>query len=335
MIYFLQEATGTDLAIKIGYTSSDAAAGRQRGCQTGNPREVVVLATMPGERADETALHQRFASARLVGEWFRPIPELIQFILGLRPPAPLPPLASLLPPTASSSFRPLTVYLAGKISRHDWRALIVERVTDPFRDVWDELDWEVAERAVFGAHHYAGPFFVGGRHAQHGFTEDGHGVGANPHAVASKTEFILRSSIANHHDESDCSSCQKCRGNGCYNTDGMPDGTCDAWIAIGPATASSPARSEVTAACAAAIRRSDLLFAWIDELDCYGTIAEIGFAAALGKMIWIAGSRRFRDMWFVYEQASRIEFSDRGPSFILEAWLKEYRTSLSGPGEAT
>lgn len=58
-----------------------------------------------------------------------------------------------------------------------------------------------------------------------------------------------------------------------------------------------------------AIRRCSHLFAWIDSLDCYGTLAEIGYARALGKQIVIAGPRRYRDLWFVYEMADRVIFA--------------------------
>ena len=37
--------------------------------------------------------------------------------------------------------------------------------------------------------------------------------------------------------------------------------------------------------CLAAIRRSDIVFAWLDDVTAYGTIAEIGYASALGKRI--------------------------------------------------
>lgn len=52
--------------------------------------------------------------------------------------------------------------------------------------------------------------------------------------------------------------------------------------------------------CLAALRTADVVFAWIDSLDCYGTIAEIGFAIGIGIPVLVAGPRRFRDMWFLY-----------------------------------
>jgi len=51
-----------------------------------------------------------------------------------------------------------------------------------------------------------------------------------------------------------------------------------------PATA----RQQVRRLCLDAIRRSDVVFAWLDDPTAYGTIAEIGYAHALGKRIVLA-----------------------------------------------
>lgn len=65
MIYFI----GTPDVVKIGYTSRPIAL-RLRQLQTASPRALTVLATRPGDRADERALHASLASWRLSGEWF-------------------------------------------------------------------------------------------------------------------------------------------------------------------------------------------------------------------------------------------------------------------------
>lgn len=44
-------------------------------------------------------------------------------------------------------------------------------------------------------------------------------------------------------------------------------------------------RRMVTQLCLKAIRRADLVFAWIDTPDCYGTLFELGYAKALGKRL--------------------------------------------------
>jgi hypothetical protein len=79
MIYFLQDSRTFE--IKIGYTGAADARMRLGTLQTGNPAGLVLLLLMDGERAQETALHHRFARAHVRGEWFQPVPELLQAIL--------------------------------------------------------------------------------------------------------------------------------------------------------------------------------------------------------------------------------------------------------------
>ncbi len=52
----------------------------------------------------------------------------------------------------------------------------------------------------------------------------------------------------------------------------------------------------------ARIRRADLVFAYINELDCFGTLVEVGFATALEKPIGVGIGRnitveQFDDLW--------------------------------------
>lgn len=53
--------------------------------------------------------------------------------------------------------------------------------------------------------------------------------------------------------------------------------------------------------CKSQIERAEILFAYIDSADCFGTIAEIGFAHAIGKDIFIVFSNKElkEEMWFV------------------------------------
>jgi len=50
---------------------------------------------------------------------------------------------------------------------------------------------------------------------------------------------------------------------------------------------------------------ADMLFAWIDSADCYGTIYEIGLARAQRKVVVVAVSKAFQieasDMWLAFE----------------------------------
>jgi very-short-patch-repair endonuclease len=86
-------------------------------------------------------------------------------------------------------------------------------------------------------------------------------------------------------------------------------------------------RQEVQQWCLHAIEKADLVLAWIDCIDCYGTIAEIGYAKALRKIIVIAGPRRYDDLWFVYHMGDLIHFLYGGASLrhILKSSLYELR----------
>lgn len=80
-VYFVQaDASGL---IKIGTSgNSDKRIGNLRGA---NGSTLTVLAIIrPADRAVEQALHERFAEARHHGEWFNPVPELLEFIEQLK-----------------------------------------------------------------------------------------------------------------------------------------------------------------------------------------------------------------------------------------------------------
>lgn len=75
-VYFIQ--AGSDGPIKIGFAKNPEA--RLRDLQPGNHRTLFLRATRPGTGADERHHHERFASARLIGEWFAPVPALLSYI---------------------------------------------------------------------------------------------------------------------------------------------------------------------------------------------------------------------------------------------------------------
>lgn len=64
----------------------------------------------------------------------------------------------------------------------------------------------------------------------------------------------------------------------------------------------------VSTLCKKAIDISDIVFAWIDAPDAYGTIFEIGYAIAKGKNVFLAIKKDLkcrRDMWFIKESLQR------------------------------
>jgi hypothetical protein len=77
LVYFVRDPE--EGSIKIGYTKVPIERRLQQ-LQTGNPRELTLLACVPGTTLDESRLHARFACDLERGEWFRPSPELLAYI---------------------------------------------------------------------------------------------------------------------------------------------------------------------------------------------------------------------------------------------------------------
>lgn len=80
MIYFVQG--GNDGPIKIGYTHNDIDA-RLSNFQVGSPEPLTLVASAPGGRHTERAIHIRFDHLRLHGEWFEPETELLDYIASI------------------------------------------------------------------------------------------------------------------------------------------------------------------------------------------------------------------------------------------------------------
>jgi hypothetical protein len=74
--------------------------------------------------------------------------------------------------------------------------------------------------------------------------------------------------------------------------------------------------------CQMAIDHADVVFAWIESEDCYGTLVELGWAAAAGKQIWIAGPRRFPELWIAYRLAQKVAFQFKLADSALWQFLK-------------
>lgn len=91
-VYFVRE--GKRGAIKIGWTTNSAR--RLMHLQIGNPRPLRFIGATIGTVNDEADWHERFAAARLTGEWFKPVPELVAAISAL-PKVALPTTAPAVP----------------------------------------------------------------------------------------------------------------------------------------------------------------------------------------------------------------------------------------------
>ncbi len=75
-VYFI-EAVGTN-RIKIGFTSKKTPHERLESLQTACPYPLAILGWYPGSMATELALHERFASLRVMprAEWFHAAKDL-------------------------------------------------------------------------------------------------------------------------------------------------------------------------------------------------------------------------------------------------------------------
>ena len=75
-IYFI--TMGMSGVLKIGFSTNLDA--RLKSLKTSSPTKIVLLLVINGTMAEERALHKRFASDRVQGEWFRFSDEIRGFI---------------------------------------------------------------------------------------------------------------------------------------------------------------------------------------------------------------------------------------------------------------
>jgi hypothetical protein len=111
---------------------------------------------------------------------------------------------------------------------------------------------------------------------------------------------------------------------GCWHGGGSEHGLS---VELDHGTIAGVSRPVITSLCLEAIEDADLVFAWINSNDCYGTIAELGYAKGQGKLIAIAGPHKIHDMWFVYEMADVAIIPADDPKSALEAVIPQIITA--------
>jgi len=88
-----------------------------------------------------------------------------------------------------------------------------------------------------------------------------------------------------------------------------------------------PDRQKVINQCFYAISQSDMIFAWIDDPSCFGTLVEIGYALSLKKRVWLASPDPPSDLWFAWHSAERrLIASD--PASALRSFLASDQQTL-------
>jgi hypothetical protein len=74
-VYCIAQAAESDSAVKIGWAEDPDL--RLGALQPGNPNELYVVGRVRGFLRDERAMHAKYIDQNILGEWFRPTPELL------------------------------------------------------------------------------------------------------------------------------------------------------------------------------------------------------------------------------------------------------------------
>lgn len=190
------------------------------------------------------------------------------------------------------------LYLAGKISKNDWRHSIVAglRSLHPhFEDGPSIPDqWPILEKSINDTYDYTGPFFVSCDHGcYHG--RDTHGINSEG-CGGPPTPLDTRPHL--------------------YDT--------------------SNTRYKIVKLCRDAILRSDFVFVWVDSMSVYGSLFEIGFAYANKKRIWWGYPPKLydrSDLWFAESHASQIVCADTAEK-ALRLMITNHEASQKGIRDA-
>lgn len=177
--------------------------------------------------------------------------------------------------------KPPRIYFGGKIAKNDWRGALgggEEGLYDYTpRPTWPEIPVSHNFDGTCMSYVYTGPYFVSCDHGCY------HGVNTHGGGLPSKTRALMNGMVKYHGGEEEYYGC---------------------------AGEIFHRRADVRDRCLEAIRRSDIMFVWLDSLSAYGTLIEAGYAHALGKRLWVAYDGPvdahvggYEDMWFLFSIA--------------------------------
>lgn len=158
-------------------------------------------------------------------------------------------------------------YLAGKITRTTWRETIVGEWS------FENHSWSYGQ-------------------AYFDYEEDGTWA-IVPHACKVLDSISLHYTGPWWRDDF-------CHGQS--NDSGFPHG----YSSVGQPLKEESDKKQIANAVSKAIRDSDMLFAWVDSHDCYGTLLEIGYARGLGKTVVVVFSDTIdsRELWLARAAAT-------------------------------
>jgi hypothetical protein len=69
-----------------------------------------------------------------------------------------------------------------------------------------------------------------------------------------------------------------------------------------------------------------VIFAWIDDPTCYGTLVEIGYASAMRKPVLIGMRKEYPDLWFARTLASYCTIAGTAEQAFQDCfhWFREF-----------
>jgi hypothetical protein len=141
-VYFMQ--AGVSGPIKIGHTNGSLQK-RMAALQTAHHDKLFLLACIDGSRADELALHKRFAKFRLHGEWFQASFEILDCVAN---PERIASQAEVVTATPSYESILRTMMARGQISikqgewfiqKNEARRLAPEEAPEDTADDWRQM----------------------------------------------------------------------------------------------------------------------------------------------------------------------------------------------------
>jgi hypothetical protein len=181
----------------------------------------------------------------------------------------------------------LSFYCCGKISKNDWRHPLTGyalRDTNYPLLAYRRGEVPIIRDGLGRGLHYAGPYFIG---CDHGCSH-----GHHTHGASANMEFICDENFDFNEDTKPFHA-------GTFSIDENEEHS-----SIGKYA------TEVAKNCLTSIAHASVVFAWIDDLTAYGSIAELGFAHALKIPIWLAGPKPLPDLWFIQEMASVVVIAE-------------------------
>lgn len=284
-VYFIQATESGH--IKIGYSVDPSA--RLAQLQTGHFDKLVLLGQVAGDQSVERMLHVRFAAWRMNGtEWFRGCNEVWNGVEELLNPG-----------------RPPVIYFAGKVgdTQSDYRVKLFRRwvnpsATNPMRAAVREYTAEFGCNVGAMKFIYGGPFSLSSILADEDDGKHGGVIAVNMneqlHGAATHGNGLVFIDETTRWDGSVRALSGVVAGQS-VEIGFRDDGNHGCW--------SGDFRASVNRLCLEQVLLCDVVHAFIDSFDCFGTLIELGWATARGKPVHVhfgpAMNVMQQEFWFL------------------------------------